>query len=135
MIPNATGGVKEFSSCSLIGGGAILPRTHMGSPSVPLIWWVVWLDRTAGDWEMGVSTFFSFHFSKIFILNDLSGMDPAGSVQNLEPQGLTAKIFHNKDLAWKHSLHIFFVKVTKILILNDLGSLDRSSSGQNIEPQ
>jgi hypothetical protein len=62
-------------------------------------------------------------------------MDPMKSVQNLEPQGLTVKIFQNNDLARWQSRHIFFVKVTKILILNDLGSLDRNGSGQNLEPQ
>jgi hypothetical protein len=83
---------------------------------------------------MNVSTFF-FPFSKIFILNDLPGTDPMGSVQNLEPQGLTAKIFQNKDLDWWQSRPIFFVRITKILILNDLRSLDRYGSGQDLEPQ
>jgi hypothetical protein len=31
----------------------------------------------------------------------LSGEDRRGSLQNLEPQELTGKIFQNKDLAWE----------------------------------
>ena len=38
-------------------------------------------------------------FSKILILKNLRGGDRVESAQNLEPQGLIAKIFWNKDLA------------------------------------
>jgi hypothetical protein len=88
-----------------------------------------------GYWEIGSLHFFSFAFSKIFILNDLPSMDPAGSAQNIDPQGLTAKIFQNKDLACWQSRTFFFVTITKLLIMNDLGSLVRNGSGQSIEPQ
>jgi hypothetical protein len=79
--------------------------------------------------------FFSLAFSKIFILNDLSGMDWPMSLQNLEPQELTGKIFQNKDLAWERSLHIFSIRLRKILILNDLVRFCRRGCRQNLEPQ
>jgi len=39
-----------------------------------------------GYWEIGSLHFFSFEFSKIFILKDLPGIDPVESVQSIDPQ-------------------------------------------------
>jgi hypothetical protein len=50
------------------------------------------------DWQMSLHIFFCL-FSKVFILKQLWASDLVGSGQNLEPQGLTAKIFRNKGLA------------------------------------
>jgi hypothetical protein len=43
--------------------------------------------------------FFFAQFPKILILKNLPSRYPSESPQNLEPQGLVAKIFQNKDLA------------------------------------
>jgi hypothetical protein len=52
-------------------------------------------------WRDGVPppTIFFFPFSKILILKNLRDGDRVESAQNPEPQGLTAKIFLNKELA------------------------------------
>jgi hypothetical protein len=42
---------------------------------------------------------FFAHSPKILILKNLPSGYPSESPQNLEPQGLAAKIFENKDLA------------------------------------
>jgi len=39
-----------------------------------------------GYWEIGSLHFFSFAFSKIFILKDLPGIDPVESVRGIDPQ-------------------------------------------------
>src|ERR1035437_8021454 len=49
--------------------------------------------------DVYISKFFSSSFPKILILSNLRVGDRAGYRQNIEPQGLTAKIFRNKDLA------------------------------------
>src|ERR1035437_4507235 len=55
--------------------------------------------RTTNVMGRRSSLFFCSLTPKMFILKDLPCWDRVGSGQNLEPQGLTAKIFWNKDLS------------------------------------
>src|SRR5580692_328255 len=138
MLQNASGGVKGFPSRSLIRGWARWggpAENSYGLVSRVPIWWVVWRDWAREPDRIDARNFFSRSFSKIFILNGLSCMAWRGSLQNIEPQELTGKIFQNKDLAWERSLHFFSIRLRKILILNDLVNFDRMGSAQNIEPQ
>ena len=48
--------------------------------------------------DISVNVFF-YPFSRIFIPKDLRARGQGGYGQNIEPQGLTAKIFGSKDLA------------------------------------
>jgi hypothetical protein len=105
----------------------------MGLPAASLLSVGIWA-RLAREPVESALHIFPVDFSKIFILNDLLAPDRFGSAQNLEPQGLTCKIFQNKDLAWVVTPY-FLVGITKVLISNGLGSLDGKRSWQNPEPQ
>jgi hypothetical protein len=59
----------------------------------------LWCDRIEIRGGTYVSIFFFVTFPKILIPKNLRARDLGGSGQNPEPQGLTAKIFSNKDLA------------------------------------
>jgi len=74
--------------------------------------------------------------AKILILNDLVSLDWNGSRQNLEPQGLTRKIFCNKDLpASEGSFRLPKLEhLSKIFILNDLLGQCVREAAQNLEP-
>jgi hypothetical protein len=61
-------------------------------------------------------------------------LDRPVSAQNLEPQGLTAKIFWDKDLGSDSPLY-FLVLIAKIFILKHLLDGDRAGCGQNIDSQ
>src|ERR1035441_3643473 len=98
---------RGFLSCPLVRGGPMLPRPHFCLPSASLIYRVVWVIGQ-GSLAGSTSPFFSVHFSKIFILNDLPRRGQPESAQNAEPQELTGKIFQNKELAWS-GRSIFFL--------------------------
>ena len=87
---------------------------------------------TRSHWNSDSDIFF-FDIHKIFILKDLDGGDRLVSAQDIEPQGLTAKIFWNKDLAADFRQY-FLLVIAKIFILKHLLDGERAGSGQNLEP-
>jgi hypothetical protein len=73
------------------------PRTFASLTSGISLPRQLWMDGEGDLKGQMVLDFFCAHFCKILILRNLLDRARAVSAQNLEPQGLTAKIFWNKE--------------------------------------
>jgi hypothetical protein len=74
--------------------------------------------------------------SKIFILNGLCRWDRVLSGQNLEPKGLTRKIFWNNELGPIVGLFrpsVFLGRLSRLFILKDLPRGYERAPTQNLE--